>query len=327
MGRTPTLRRPPAGPTEDELAALGGFGREGLWTVAGRRVRVTNLDKVLVPATESAEPPVTKRELIAYYARIAPFLLPYLANRPVNAHRYPDGVHRPGFWHKEVPDHAPRWLTRWHNTEADPDETQCYAVLDSLPALVWMANFAGVELHPWTSALPDVHHPTWALVDIDPGPRTTFDEVLALARLYRDALAHLDVAGMPKVTGQRGVQIWIPVRDGYTFDDTRGWVETVSRVIGRIEPDLVSWEWYRHRRGGLARLDYTQNAINKTLVAPFSVRPRPGAPVSVPITWDELEDPALRPDRWSIRTVLARVREVGDPLAGLIGRQQELPRL
>ena len=245
----------------------------------------------------------------------------------MNAHRFPDGVHRPGFWHKEVPDHAPDWLTRWHNTEADPDETQCYAVLDSVAAIVWMANFAGIELHPWTSRLPDVHQPTWALIDIDPGERTGFADVLTLARLFRTALDHLGVVGTPKVTGQRGIQIWVPVRDGYTFDDTRTWVRTVSRVVGRIEPDLVSWQWYRDRRAGLARLDYTQNTINRTLVAPFSVRPRPHAPVSVPITWDELDDPDLRPDRWTIHTVLHRVRTTGDPLRDLVGRPQELPPL
>jgi bifunctional non-homologous end joining protein LigD len=217
---------------EPVATSLDDLDRAGWWSVAGTRVHVTNLDKVLVPGP----PPLTKRDVIRYYAEVGPWLLPYLRNRPVNANRYPDGVGRPGFWHKEVPDHAPDWLTRWHNTEADEDETQCYAVLDSVPALVWMANFAGVELHPWTSRLPDVHQPTWALVDIDPGDSTTFGDVLDLARLFRTALAHLGVTGMPKVTGKRGVQIWIPVRDGYSFDDTRSWVEKVSRVVGRIRP-------------------------------------------------------------------------------------------
>jgi len=132
---------------------------------------------------------------------------------------------------------------------------------------------------------------------------------------------------MPKVTGKRGIQIWVPVRPGYRFADTRVWVEKVSKAVGRTLPDLVSWEWQKDRRRGLARLDYTQNAINKTLVAPFSPRPAPGAPVSVPIQWEELDDPELRPDRWTIRTVVDRVREVGDPLAPLIGRPQELPPL
>lgn len=270
---------------------------------------------------------MTKRDLVRYHALIAPFMLPYLAGRPVNLNRYPDGVDQPGFWHKELPGHAPEWLSRWRNTEADPGEARWYAVIDSVAALAWMANFAAVELHPWTSRLPGVRQPTWALIDIDPGSASSFDDVLVLARLYRVALDHLGVAGMPKVTGKRGVQIWVPIGPGYTFDDTRRWVEKVSRAVGATVPELVSWEWEKDRRKGLARLDYTQNAINKTLVAPFSARPAPGAPVSVPIHWDELDDAELRPDRWTIRTVLDRVHRAGDPLAALIGRAQELPKV
>jgi bifunctional non-homologous end joining protein LigD len=313
-------------PTDDELAALDALGRAGVWVLQGRELRLTNLDKVLFPGRDGGSP-VTKRDLVRYHARVAPCMLPYLAGRPVNLHRYPDGVQKPGFWHKEVPGHAPDWLNRWHNVEADPDETQCYFVLDSVPALVWMANFGAVELHPWTSRLPDVHQPTWALIDVDPGTRSSFDDVLVLARLYRAALEHLGVVATPKVTGRRGVQIWVPISPGYTFADTREWVEKVSRAIGRTVPDLVSWKWEKDRREGLARLDYTQNAINKTLVAPFSARPAPGAPVSVPIEWHELDDPDLRPDRWTVATVLDRVRAAGDPLAPLIGRGQRLPDL
>jgi len=318
-------------PTTDELAALDTLPHKvGLWELQGRELRLTNLDKVLFPArdhgvqaTQARGSPVTKRDLIRYHAEVAPFMLPYLYDRPVNTNRFPDGVAKAGFWHKELPDHAPEWITRWRNT----GESACYAVLDSVPALAWMANFASLELHGWTSALPDVHRPTWALIDVDPGTETPWDDVLVMARLYRTALQHLGVAGMPKVTGQRGVQIWAPIEPGYTFEQTRRWVEKVSRAVGNTVPELVSWEWHKDRRHGLARLDYTQNAINKTLVAPFSTRPAPGAPVSVPITWDELDDPDLRPDRWTVRTVLERLRTVGDPLADLIGRHQRLPAL
>ena len=152
---------------------------------------LTNLDKALFPGGAGA--PVTKRDLVRYHARVAPYLLPYLAGRPVNLNRFPDGVTRPGFWQKEVPDHAPGWLRRWHDPEADPDGTQHYFVLDSTAALVWMANYGAIELHPWTSRLPDVHQPTWALIDIDPGPAVGFADVLVLARLYRTALEHLQV--------------------------------------------------------------------------------------------------------------------------------------
>lgn len=316
-------------PTDAELAALDTLGRSGTWSVGGLELKLTKLDKVLFPGRPdcNGSEPVTKRDLVRYHACVAPWMLPYLINRPVNTHRYPDGVQRPGFWHKEMPDYAPEWLTQWHNDGADEGQTECYAVLDSVASLAWMANWGALELHGWTSALPDVRQPTWALIDIDPGERTSFAEILELARLYRTALEHLRVAAMPKITGQRGVQIWVPVRDGYSFTDTRQWVETVSRAVGQTLPDLISWEWHKDRRRGLARLDYTQNAINKTLVAPFSARPAPGAPVSVPITWEELDEPDLRPDRWNVRTVLDRLRDVRDPLAPLIGMQQDLPSL
>ena len=327
LGRAAVPDWEPADP--DELAALEALPPAGgRWRVQGLELKVTNLGKVLFPLRPgTGEPPVTKRELIGYAARIAPFMLPYLYDRPVNLQRFPDGVDRPGFWHKEVPSHAPEWLQQWHNPEADPGETECYAVVDSVAALAWMANFGAIELNAWTSALADVHQPTWALIDIDPGTTNPFDDVVLLARLYRTALEHLGVVGMPKVTGKRGIQVWVPVAPGYTFDRTRAWVEKVSRAIGNTVPELVSWEWQKDRRKGLARLDYTQNAINKTLIAPFSTRPAPGAPVSVPIRWDELEDPGLRPDRWTVRTVFDRLDEVGDPLAELIGRPQRLPSL
>jgi len=129
------------------------------------------------------------------------------------------------------------------------------------------------------------------------------------------------------VTGKRGIQIWVPVADGWTFDDTRAWVERLSRIVAEVVPEMISWEWEVAKRAGRIRLDYTQNAINKTLIAPFSTRPVAGAPVSVPITWDELDDPDLRPDRWTIRTIGDRLLAVGDPLAPLIGLQQRLPDL
>lgn len=288
---------------EPNSTSLDALGRAGWWSVLGERVHVTDLDQVLL----SGPPPFTKRDVIRYYADVAPYLLPYLEGRAVTVNRFPDGVGEPGFRHKGAPGHA----------------------LDSVPALVGMANLAGIELHPFTARLTNVREPTWALVDIDPGEATTFADVVELAKMFHTALTHLGVTAMPTVTGTRGVQIWIPVRTGYTFDETRTWAGKLSRIVGRVRPDLVSWRWY-HRRGkrrNRARLDYTHNAVNKTLVAPFSIRAVPHAPVSVPITWAELSDPGLRPDHWTARTVLGRLRATGDPLAPLIGQQQELPAL
>jgi bifunctional non-homologous end joining protein LigD len=312
--------------TDGELASLDELGGSGSWQVAGRTLNLTNLDKVLVPG-RAGEESITKRDLIRYYTVIAPVMLPYLTNRALNTHRFPGGIGRPGFWHKEVPDHAPAWLRRWHHEDAAPDEVQQYLVPAGVADLAWLANFGALELHAWTSRISDVRHPTWALFDIDPGPATSFDEVLVLARLHRTALEHLGLVGRPKVTGQRGIQVWVPIEPRYTYAETRAWVETVSKTIGRTVPDLVSWAWHKDRRGGRARLDYTQNVLNKTLVAPYSVRPQPGAPVSVPLEWEELDDPDLRPDRWTIRTVTDRIESAGDPFSALLGVAQRLPQL
>ena len=313
-----------AGPTADELDALDALGKGGHWDVGGRTLRLTNLDKVLFPKRRGQRA-LTKRDLVRHYACVGPAIVPYLAGRPVNLHRYPDGIDQPGFWHKAAPAHAPEWIPRWCNEEATAGTTKEYLVLDTPPAVVWAANFGAVELHPWTSTTDRPHEPTWAMIDIDPGTKTSWEDTLLLARLYRTALDHLGVQGGPKVTGRRGIQVWVPVRRGYTFDETSAWVERLARLVGRTVPELVSWEWEKRARKGLARLDYTQNAINKTLVAPFSVRPAPGGPVSVPITWDELDDPDLAPDRWTLETVGERLATCGDPLAPLVGLGQRLP--
>jgi bifunctional non-homologous end joining protein LigD len=314
------------GPTEDELAALAELDGEGTWQVFGRTLKVTNLDKVLFPGRDG-EASVTKRELIAYAARIAPVLVPYLRDRALNMHRYPNGAQTKGFWHKEVPDHAPEWVTRWHNPGADADETQNYVVVDEPATLVWVAGFGALEWHPWTSPTSAPDEPSYVLFDLDPGDHTTWDELLALARLHRTAFEHLHLRAYPKVTGRRGIQIWVPIAPGPSFEETRAWAERVSKTVGAVMPKAVSWKWVKSDRKGRARLDYTQNAVNKTLVAPYSPRPSAGAPVSAPILWDELDDPDLRPDRWTIRTILDRLEEHGDLFRGVLARDQHLPAL
>jgi bifunctional non-homologous end joining protein LigD len=320
----PTVSYPEV--SKDELAALDALGNGGRWDVFGRQLKLTNLEKELFGGRDG-EPPVTKRELIRYSAQIAPVILPYLAGRALNMNRFPGGASQPGFWHKQLPEHAPEWVPRWHNPEAKEGRTTTYLVIDEGAALVWAANFGALEWHAWTAPVSDSRHPSYALIDIDPGPATSWDDVLVLARLHRTALEHVGVRAQPKVTGRRGIQIWIPVVSGLSFTDTRVWVEQLSKTIGSVVPELVSWKWDVRSREGLARLDYTQNVSNKTLVAPYSPRPAPGAPVSAPIAWGELDDPALAPDGFTIRSVIDRVGEHGDLFRTVLGPGQVLPPL
>jgi bifunctional non-homologous end joining protein LigD len=318
---TPTF----ATATPEELEALDALAKEGVWHIGGRELKVTNLDKPLF----EADPPVTKRELIRYFATVAPTMLPHLVDRPLNLQRFPNGAGAPGFWQKDIPETAPKWLKRWHETgvdgRTDRDANDHLLAVDAA-SLAWLGNQASFEIHAWTGKLPEPWQPTFAYIDIDPGEKTTWEETLTLARLYRTALEHLGVRGYPKTTGKRGIQIWIPIVQGkYDFGDTSSWVERVSKAVGSTVPDLISWEWSKEARKGRARLDYTQNASIKTLVAPYSVRPAPGAPVSTPISWDELDDPDLRPNRWTIRTLPERIARVGDLFAAAQTDAQELP--
>ena len=312
-----------AAASPEELEALEALGKEGVWQVGGRELKLTNLDKPLF----EADPPVTKRELIRYFALIAPTLLVHLQDRPLNLHRYPNGADGPGFWQKDIPGTAPSWLRRWKEVGVSAREANEHLIADRVAAVCWLGNQASFEFHAWTSKLDAPERPTFALIDIDPGTKTTWDETIKVTRLYRTALGHLGVRGYAKTTGRRGIQIWIPIEPKYTYRETSDWVERLSRAVGGTVPDLVSWEWAKERRGGKMRLDYTQNASIKTLVAPYAVRPADGAPVSAPISMEELDDPELRSDRWTIRTVVDRVARVGDLFADAQTDLQELPAL
>jgi bifunctional non-homologous end joining protein LigD len=313
-----------AGP--DELRELDALKTSGVWSVFGRELRVTNLNKMLFPP-RSGEDPVTKRDLLRYSAQIAPTLLPYLTRRALNMNRFPNGAQTKGFWQKELPTHAPEWLPRWDNPEAGPGESRTYLVVDEPAALVWAANLGALEWHAWTSRVDSPRKPTYALIDLDPGATTRWEDLLALARLHRTAFEHLGIKARPKVTGSRGIQIWVPIAPGPDFATTRDWVARLSRMIGAVMPELVSWKWQKNQREGLARLDYTQNAINKTLVAPYSPRPAAGAPVSAPIDWDELDDPALKPDGFTIRTMPDRLARGGDLFREVLFADQRLPNI
>ena len=328
VAKSATVSGKPTSATPAELAALAAMPKEGLWSIGGRELKLTNLDKVLFPALDgSKDPPITKRELIAYFVQIGPAILPHLADRPLNLHRFPNGVGGPGFWQKDLPSTVPEWLGRWKETGVAERDANTHLIADEVATLAWLANQAAFEIHAWTGRLDAPDKPTFALVDIDPGERTTWEETLAIARLYRAAFEHLGARAYPKLTGKRGIQARLPIVPKYSFSETSAWVEKLSRAIGAMVPDLVSWEWSVNNRQGKARLDYTQNTYIKTLVAPYAVRPAAGAPLSAPIAWAELDDPTLRPNSFTIRNEVDRVAKLGDLFAGAQTDAQELPKL
>jgi bifunctional non-homologous end joining protein LigD len=238
---------------------------------------------------------------------------------------HPDGIHGTSFWQKDKPDYAPDWIPTF--TFQDRKNIKDWILIEEVATLAWLANHAVIDMHPWYSRVDKPEYPDWSVVDLDPAEGATFKDVIAVARVVKSALDHLGLKALLKTTGQSGLHVYIPIERRYTLDDSRGFVEKLAHVIAELMPDKVTEIWEVKRRTGKIRIDYTQNVINKTLTGPYTVRPAIRAPVSMPISWDELDDPKLRPDRWTIKTAGDRLLQVGDLFHDALALRQRLPPL
>ena len=308
------------GATATELAALDAIKKDGHWEIGGRSVHLTNLDKLLFP-----EDRYSKRDLIRYYCEVAPVLIPHYSHRPLSMNPHPDGIHGKSFWQKDKPDWAPDWIPTFKYE--DRKNVKDWILVEEVGTLAWLANHAVIDMHPWYSRFDKPEYPDWSVVDLDPAEGATFRDVVAVARVVKTALDHLGLKALAKTTGQSGLHVYIPIERRYTLAESRGFVEKLAHMIAELMPDKVTEVWEVKRRTGKIRIDYTQNVINKTLAGPYSVRPTVHAPVSAPIAWDELDDPKLRPDRWTIRTIGDRLLETGDLFHEALTIRQRLPEL
>lgn len=308
------------GATAAELKALDAISREGDWEIGGRVVHLTNLDKLLFP-----EDKYSKRDLIRYYVQVAPVMIPYYSQRPLSMNPHPDGIHGKSYWVKDKPDYAPEWIPTFRYQ--DQKSLKDWILIEEVATLAWLANHAVIDMHPWYSRVDMPEHPDQSVVDLDPAEGATFEDVVAVAKVVKAALDHLKLKAVLKTTGQSGLHIYIPVERRYTHEESRNFVATLAHMIAELMPDKVTEIWEVKRRTGKIRIDYTQNVINKTLAGPYSVRPAIRAPVSTPIAWTELDDPRLRPDRWTIKTLGDRLLEVGDLFHDALTIRQRLPDL
>jgi bifunctional non-homologous end joining protein LigD len=286
--------------------------------VGDRRLAVTNLGKILYPQTG-----FTKGEVLDYYARVAPVLLPHLQGRPLTRKRYPSGVDGPSFFEKNAPRGTPEWVrtvTLPVPGSTKNRETIDFVIVDELATLVWTANLASLELHvPQWKVGPSggVQDPDLLVLDLDPGPPATIVECCEVALLLREILEADDLTGYPKTSGSKGMQIYAPIRST-PDDDTRAYAHALARRLEKQRPDLVVSDMTKALRHGKVLVDWSQNAAAKTTIAPYSLRARPEPTVSTPITWDEVRacrSPAelvfLPPQ------VLNRIERDGDLLADL----------
>ncbi|MEA2717285.1 MAG: bifunctional non-ous end joining protein LigD [Actinomycetota bacterium] len=292
--------------------------------VGGRQLKLSNLGKVLYP-----EAGFTKGQVIDYYTRIAPVLVPHLQGRPLTLKRYPNGVDSQFFYEKNCPKHRPPWVATTPIYAGRKNELMDYCVAEDLPTLVWMANLAALELHPSLSRAPEIQRPTTMVFDLDPGPPAAVLECTRVALLLKDVLDGLGLQSFPKTSGSKGLQIYVPLNTAVTYDDTKPFAHALAKMLEASHPEQVLSLMKKELRTGKVFIDWSQNDEHKTTISLYSLRARPRPTVSTPVTWDEVVAAADSGDAGGLvfeaPAVLDRVADVGDLFAPLLDMEQRLP--
>jgi bifunctional non-homologous end joining protein LigD len=261
------------------------------------RVHLTNLDKVLYPAAH-----ITKQEVITYYIRMALRILPFVRDRPLTMHRYPEGLRGEEFYEKDTPRGTPDYVEIFTRYSETADRDVHFVLCNNLDTLIWLANLASLEVHVTLSTIAAYESPDLLLFDIDPEPPLTFDDVIDVSHVVRETLDNEGIRSLVKTSGKKGVHIVVPLVSGYRFLEVREFAHRVGKAIAKDTPLVVS-EFPRSRDPGTIFIDYLQNAHGKTMAAPYSLRATPGATVSAPLRWEELRR-GVRAEDFNIRTVI-----------------------
>jgi len=259
----------------------------------------------------------TKADLVAYYERVAPWLGPYLRDRPLVLARYPDGITGKSFFQKDAPEWAPEWIRRERIHARGVDRDIDYFVVDDVDALRYVANTGTIPLHLWASRVGSIERPDWLVLDLDP-KGAPFTDVVEVALALRGVLERLELPSYPKTSGATGLHILLPLGARYTYEETRTFARLLATLVVDATPAIATIVRTVDARGGKVYVDFGQNGPGQTIVAPLSVRPLPGAPVSMPLRWPEVTA-RLDPSRFTIRTAPVRLGEVGDPMAPVLG--------
>lgn len=294
--------------------------------VDGRKLQLSNLDKILYP-----ENGFTKGQVIDFYIRIAPVLLPHLKDRPVTLKRYPDGVNGSFFYEKNVPRSTPSWVSVLPVPRRAGGKDIRYVMINDLPTLVWCANLASLELHPFLHRAPEIERPTAIVFDLDPGEGADIFDCVEVAFLLKDLFAQWKLEMVPKVSGSRGIQAYVPLNTAVTYEVTRPFAKSVAEFLTREHPHLVIAEMAKASRDRKVFIDWSQNSDFKTTVSVYSLRAKTATPyVSMPVTWETLKRASSRRDGDSLYftpdQALARIQESGDLFAPVLKLKQKLTK-
>src|SRR6266849_9125774 len=294
--------------------------------VQGRKLSLTNLDKVLYPA-----PGFTKGQVVDYYVRIAPVLVPHLAGRPLTMKRYPGGVDQEYFFEKNAPMHRPDWVKTapvW--SESNKRTINCLLAND-LPTLVWIANLASIELHPSLSLAADIATPTMIVFDLDPGPPANIIQCAQVGLWVREIFDHFGLQSFPKTSGSKGLQIYVPLNTKTTYEKTKSFANALARLLEHEHPDLVVSDMKKAVRTNKVFVDWSQNDQHKTTISVYSLRAREHPTVSTPVSWEEVKRALKKKDAtllvFEAPRVLERVERMGDLFEPVLKLKQKLPDL
>jgi bifunctional non-homologous end joining protein LigD len=287
--------------------------KDGSLTVGGRTVQVTSVDKPFFPETG-----MTKGDLLAYYRDVAETMLPHLAGRPLNLQRFPNGVDGHGFWQQGASDHFPDWVRTVTVERRGRGGTVDHVVCEDAATIVYLANLATVTFHAWTSTIEHLARPDLVILDLDPDPDQGLEVVRAAARAVRAACQELGLAPFVQTSGSRGYHVVTPLVPGPDVEVVRDFAAELAALVAARDPGRLTVEWRKEKRHGRLLLDTARNGYAQTLVAPYSVRPRPEAPVATPIDWDELG--RVEPRTYTMANLRRRLARKPDPWAGMAAR-------
>jgi bifunctional non-homologous end joining protein LigD len=294
--------------------------------IGGRHLKLTNLEKILYPATG-----FTKGQVIDYCVRIAPVLLLHLAGRPLTMKRYPEGVDHEYFFEKNAPMHRPDWVKTAPVWSEGNRRTVNYILANDLATLVWVANLASIELHPSLSLAKDISTPTMIVFDLDPGPPANIVQCAQVGLWVREIFDHFGLQSFPKTSGSKGMQIYVPLNTPTSYDETKPFAHAVARLLEQEHPDLVVSDMKKAIRTNKVFVDWSQNDQHKTTIAVYSLRAREHPTVSTPVTWEEVEQLHKKRDPQLLvfepPQVLERVVRMGDLFESVPKMKQRLPDL
>ena len=279
----------------------------------GKELKFTNLDKLFWPREK-----IEKRDLINYYYQVAPFILPYLKNRPQSLNRHPDGYAGKSFYQKDVTGKVPDWVEKYPYRSADEDIDKNFMIANDEASLLLMVNLGCIEINPWSSTIQKPDNPTWCIIDLDPD-KNDFNYVIQAARVAYDILSSAEIDCYCKTSGSTGLHIYIPLNAKYDYEQSKEFARLIVTMMQREMPDVTSIERLTSKRRGKIYLDFLQNRPQATLAAPYSVRPKPGATVSMPLFWEEVKK-GMKLSDYHLRNVLPMLKERGDIFKPVLGK-------